>query len=118
MDAGRFAAGFAAGWRSRPWTLQLYGGASLALFAYSAITEDPLDLFAIVGMLLFLTLLWNLWKGESAMWWLFLILTGAGAAIALTVAFDEPVAWFSFGVCAVGLCLLVAEPTKAFVRQQ
>lgn len=93
---------------------------SLAGFVFSVVRDPgsfgfPSILFSAV----FLGLLWKLWEGERAMWWLFVLVSAAGivAGVAAALA-GEPAAGAGVAAGAFALMLLLAEPTRSWIGQR
>lgn len=99
--------------------MRLFVVGSILGVVFSAI-RDPstFGLPAIVFTLVFLALLWKLWEGERAIWWLFVIATVGSTVAALTAVFDEPIAWAAVAAGAFGSMLLLAGPTRRWVDQR
>lgn len=103
-------------WEARPPALRLFVAGTLAATVFSLVRDPSAFSFpAILFTLVFLGLLKKLWDGERAMWWLFVILSGAGLAAGLAAAFDEPAAWAGVAAGVVALLLLVTDSTRSFV---
>lgn len=106
-------------WDARPPTVRLFVVGSVLGVVFSAIRDPSTFGFpAIVFTLVFLSLLWKLWDGERAMWWLFVIVSAAGIVAGATAAFDEPAAWAGVAAGAFALMLLLAGPTRRWVDQR
>lgn len=107
-------------WEARPSTVKLFVVGSLAGFVFSVVRDPgsfgfPSILFSAV----FLGLLWKLWEGERAMWWLFVVVSAAGIVAGATAGLaGEPAAWAGAAAGAFALMLLLAEPTRTWVDRR
>lgn len=116
MDLG----GFRSEWAARPLTIRLFVAGSFLGFVFSAFRDPSAFGFpAILYSAVFLGLLWKLWEGERAMWWLFVILSAAGVAASVTAAVSgEPAAWTGGAAGALALMLLLAGSTRSWLDAQ
>lgn len=106
-------------WGSRPLTLQVYVGASVALLLLS-IAVDPRQLASpwVLVTILSVVVLKLLWDGSAGVWWLFVVLNGAGAALSLGATFRDPSAGLGFAISAAALMLLVHGSTRRWFNQR
>lgn len=109
-------AGFRSEWDARPATVRLFVVGSVLGVVFSAIRDPSTFGFpAVVFTLVFLSLLWKLWEGERAIWWLLVIVSAGGVVAGVTAAFDDRTAWAGVAAGAFALMLLLASPTRRWV---
>ena len=108
--------GFRSEWNARPPALRVFVVGVVLGVAFSA-SRDPsaLSFPAILFTFFVVALLWKLWEGERAIWWLFVIASAGGLVAGVTAAFHDPAAWAGAAAGAFALALLLVRPTRAWV---
>lgn len=104
----------------RPATVKLFVAGSV-LGAIFSVVRDPgaFSLPSVVFTIVLLGLLWKLWEGERAMWWLFVVVSAAGIVAGATTALSgEPEGWAGVAAGAFALMLLSAESTRSWLEPE